>query len=131
MDKIHRLISKDDWVLQCWDDRYSRGTWAVVAPHVNHVYEMKEITDGGDIESIELGDYFFNEGSWLPVVNGSDLAEVLTKLNEKIASFTENSLWKNRVYDAFQRIIDVNDGNYGLKIALDEKDEALLNPNID
>lgn len=51
MDKIQELISKNDWVLQCWDDRYSRGIWAIVAPHVNHVYEMRQITDGGDIES--------------------------------------------------------------------------------
>lgn len=131
MDKIQDLISTNDWVLQCWNDRYSRGIWAIVAPHINHVHEMENITDGGDMESFELGDYFYNEGSWLPVENGSNLAEVLTKLNEKVSPFTQNKLWKEKVYDAFQRIIEVNDGDYGLKIALDKKDESLLKPKLD
>ncbi|MCP1161221.1 MULTISPECIES: hypothetical protein [Bacillus] len=114
MDKLQALISQNDWVLQCWDDRYSRGIWAIIAPHTNHVYEIREITDGRDIESMEIGEYFHNEGSWLPVVIGENLAEVLIKLNEKVTSYAENNLWKNKVYDAFQRIIEVNDGNYGL-----------------
>lgn len=44
-----------------------------------------------------------------------------------MAGLTDNNSWKNSVYDAFQRIIEVNDGNYGLQIAIDQKDEALLN----
>lgn len=128
MDAIQELISKYDWNLQCWDDRYSRGIWAIVAPHANHTYEMREITDGGDIESATLGDYFYDEGSWLPVANGNNLMDVLEKLNDKIKTLIENDIWRSSVYDAFQQIIEENDGNYGLRIAIDNKDKALLKP---
>jgi len=130
MDAIQKLILQYDWNLQCWDDRYSRGIWAIVAPQANHTYEMREISDGGDIESMVLGEYFYNEGSWLPVAIGDNLMNVLAKLNEKIQPFIDNNVWRSRVYDAFQQIIEITDGNYGLRIAIDNKDKALLKPDI-
>jgi len=130
MDALQELISKHDWILQCWDDRYSRGIWAVVAPQVYHTYQMREITDGGDIESNALGDYFLNEGSWLPVVIGHNLTEIIEALNTKIKDFVEDSSWRNDVFEAFQRIIEVNDGRYGLQIAIDEQDKALIEKKI-
>jgi hypothetical protein len=131
MNKIQELIAKYDWVLQCWNDRYGRGIWAVVAPHVNYVYEMRQIIDGGDIESLTLGDYFHNEGSWLPVSNGCNLSEVLTKLEEKISNYIDNSSWQKSVDNAFLRIIEINDGHYGLQIAIENKDKYLLKPKLD
>jgi len=87
---------------------------------------------GGDIPSITLGEYFHNEGSWLPVANGRNLIEALTKLEEKIPNYFENRSWQDSVYYAFMRIIEVNDGNYGLQIAIEEnKDKYLLEPKLD
>lgn len=131
MDKIQELITKYNWVLQCWDDRYERGIWAIVAPHVNYVYEVFEITDGPDIPSITLGEYFHDEGSWLPVAKGSNLTDALTKLEEKIPNYFDNGSWQNSVDNAFLRIIEVNDGHYGLQIAIENKDKYLLKPKLD
>lgn len=54
MEAIQELILKYDWNLLCWEDRYSRGIWAIVAPDPNHTYEIREITDGEGILSTAL-----------------------------------------------------------------------------
>jgi len=128
MDAIQTLISTYDWNFQCWQDRYGRGIWAVVAPLAIHTHEIQEITDGGDIESMELGNYFSNEGAWLSVVNGTELAGVIEQLNRDVKPFVGNETWRTRIYLAFERIMIVNDGNYGLRIAVQSKDDVLLEP---
>lgn len=45
MDALTELITRNDWNLLCWEDRYGRGIWAIVAPHPNHTYKIREITD--------------------------------------------------------------------------------------
>lgn len=128
MDAIQTLIAIYDWNFQCWQDRYGRGIWAVVAPLAIHTHEIREITDGGDIESMELGNYFSDEGAWLSVANGTELAEVIEQLNRHVKPFVENETWRARVSLAFERITELNDGNYGLRIAVQNKEATLLKP---
>ncbi|AHZ55266.1 hypothetical protein P9W99_14330 [Bacillus cereus] len=128
MDAIPELITKNDWNLLCWDDRYSRGIWAIVTPHPNHMYKIREIIDGEGMLSTELGFYFQNEGSWLPVANGNNLMDVLTKLDDKIKPMIGNTIWKRSVYDTFQHFLEENYSNFGLEIALKNKVKILLKP---
>ncbi|HFO0450184.1 hypothetical protein ACP2W5_23240 [Bacillus paranthracis] len=128
MDALQELISKHNWNLQCWEDRYSRGIWAVVAPHPNHTYEVREITDGEGILSTELGFYFYNEGSWLPVANGDNLKDVLMKLDDKIKPMIDNTIWRRSVYDTFQHFLEENYSYYELEGALKNKVKVLLKP---
>lgn len=128
MEALQELILKYDWNLLCWEDRYSRGIWAIVAPHPNHMYEMREITDGEGISSTALGFYFCNEGSWLPAANGSNLKDVLTKLDDKIKPMIGNDIWRSSVYDTFQHFLEEKYSNFGLEIALKNKVKILLKP---
>lgn len=128
MDAIQTLISTYDWNFECWKDRYGRGIWAVVAPLAIHTHEIREITDGGDIESMELGNYFSNEGAWLSVANGTELADIIKQLNQRVQPFVENETWRVRISLAFERITEVNDGDYGLRVAVQSKDAVLLEP---
>ncbi|PGL78061.1 hypothetical protein CN931_23905 [Bacillus sp. AFS054943] len=128
MDALQELISRDDWNLQCWDDRYGRGIWAIVAPHPNHINKMREITDGEGMLSTELEFYFDNEGSWLPVANGKNLMDVLMKLDDKIKPTIDNAVWRRSVYDTFQHFLEEKYSNFGLEIAVKNKVKILLKP---
>lgn len=126
MEIIQDIISKHDWILQCWDDRYGRGIWVVIAPQINHTYELREIIDGGSIESTTLADYLHKKGKWLPVTNSEHLTEALAALNSKLKQMN-NDTWRTNVYNAFQTILEVNDGSYGLKTAINNKNKSLIN----
>ncbi|KAA6447874.1 hypothetical protein DX932_32760 [Bacillus cereus] len=128
MEALQELILKYDWNLLCWEDRYSRGIWAIVAPHPNHTYEIREITDGEGILSTALSFYFCNEGSWLPVATGSNLKDVLTNLDDKIKPMTSNGIWRSSVYDTFQHFLEEKYINFDLEIALKNKVKILLKP---
>ncbi|PEY47920.1 hypothetical protein CN348_24465 [Bacillus cereus] len=128
MDALQELILKHDWNLLCWEDRYSRGIWAIVTPHPNHAYEIREITDGEGIISNELGFYFCNEGSWLPVAVGSNLKDVLMSLDGKIKPMIGNNIWRKGVYDTFQHFLEEKYSYYDLEIALKNKMRILLKP---
>lgn len=128
MEALQKLIKNYDWNIQCWDDRYDRGLWAMIAPHPNHTYQVREITDGADIESMVLGDYFLDEGTWLPVTKGKNHSDILNKLNGKVELMIENDLWRDSVYDAFQKIVEEDYQNYGLKIAVENQEKCLLKP---
>lgn len=72
--------------------------------------------------------YFCNEGSWLPVANGSNLKDVLTKLDDKIKPMTGNEIWRSSVYDTFQHFLEEKYSNFELEIALKNKVKILLKP---
>lgn len=99
-----------------------------LGPVVHHLSEIESITTGADIEALELESYFHNEGSWLPVVRASDLSEGLSKMEEKIKSMAANDAWRRGVWEAFECIIEENDGNYGLKIAVERGEKRLYIP---
>ncbi|MBG9749658.1 hypothetical protein ABD81_10595 [Bacillus thuringiensis] len=128
MEALQELIVKYDWNLLCWEDRFSRGIWAIVAPHPNHTYEIREITDGEGILSTALWFYFCNEGSWLPVANGSNVKDVLTKLDDKIKPMIGNNIWRESVNDTFQHFLEEKYSNFGLEIDLKNKVKILLKP---
>lgn len=128
MKSVQELITKHDWNLSCWDDRYGRGIWGIAAPHYAHSNELREITDGSDIESLELGFYLAGKGSWLPVVRGENLAEVMQALDAKASIYVNSDPLRNAAYKAFQHILEENYRSYGLAIAVENKEQVLLEP---
>jgi hypothetical protein len=88
--------------------------------------QIRDITDGADIEALELESYFNDQGSWLPVVTAKSVSEGLEMLDEKIKELEDNEDWKRSVADVFERITEVNDGSYGLSIAVNEKKENIF-----
>lgn len=131
LEAISLLIDKEDWKLQCWRERYgSRKFWVILGPQEGVIDEIRDISTGPDIPSIELSSYFYKAGSWLPVINKDTFEEALIALNEKLMPLYRNDVWQSAVYDALARINEVSDASYGIKVAIDRNDEALLGPNL-
>lgn len=126
LDAIDKL-SNEGWCLQSWDVRYGSGFYLMIGPH--YIDQIRDITWGADIEAVHLDFYFNDEGSWLPVVQAETVSEGLAKLNNKISQYLNKEQWKNAVFVTLERIVEVNDGHYGLKQAVDKKDEYLMKPN--
>lgn len=63
-----------------------------------------------------------------PVSNGSNLKDVLTKLDDKIKPMIGNDIWRSSVYDTLQHFIEEEYSNFGLEIALKNKVKILLKP---
>lgn len=128
METLNKLIHEYNWELLSFPERYGNSVWVIIGPVINHVYQIREIKDGGDIESLELGYYFGGEGSWLPVTEAQDFHTALSKLESKVKDFVNDSDWRNAVYDAFECIMEENDGYYGLKTAVENKKRELMKP---
>lgn len=122
---ISKLISRD-WNLQCWKARYGSGVWLILAPQAGYLDQIREILTGGDIEATSLDSYFNNEGSWLPVVYATNFMEALSKLELKLEPFISSEKWLNGVFYAIERITEVNDGYYGIEIAVEQDNESIL-----
>lgn len=63
-------------------------------------------------------------------INKDTFEEALIALNEKLMPLYRNDVWQSAVYDALARINEVSDASYGIKVAIDRNDEALLGPNL-
>ncbi|QPA61330.1 hypothetical protein [Lysinibacillus sphaericus] len=49
-----------------------------------YLYELQQIKDGGDTQSLELGYYLGDKGSWLPAAFGEDYCSAINALESKI-----------------------------------------------
>jgi hypothetical protein len=92
MDNINRLVVEDRWNLQCFPKRYGSGVWVIVGPQKGIIDQIRDITDGADLEAVNLEEYFNNIGSWLPVIQAKNVEEGLRKLNEKVSSWVTNDI---------------------------------------
>ena len=131
MDKIKQYIrdGSGKWIFQCWEDRYNRGIWAILAPHINHVYELYEILDGGDMESTELGFYLAGDGAWLPTALCEDIETAIDHVNRILMNFEYDSKWQDDVYEAFQTIIELKD-ELEFKAALERREPSLIRTGV-
>ncbi|MEK5400118.1 hypothetical protein [Paenibacillus sp. FSL K6-2859] len=126
LNTIDKLVSNEGWNIQSWRFRYGTELWVIASPLAEQLDQIREITEGADIEAIELASYFNNEGSWLPVVSAKNISEGLEMLEQKIKVFENIEEWKQKVVGTFSRIIEVNDGGYGFSIAGNEKKESIF-----
>ncbi|MDF2646180.1 MAG: hypothetical protein K0Q73_1985 [Paenibacillus sp.] len=98
----------------------------IMAPQAGHLDQIRESLTGGDIEATSLEFYFNDEGSWLPVVYATNFTEALSKLEHKLELFINNEKWLSGVFYAIERITEVNDGHYGIQIAVEQDKERIL-----
>jgi len=105
MDKIQELIINKSWVMQCFDDLHGRGVWSIIVPHINAAYQLYELLDGGDTQSILAFDYLLDSGAWLPTALGKNMVECVEILELKVANFEEDPTWIDDVNKACQLIM--------------------------
>lgn len=130
METINKLIDEHEWVLLAFRERYGSGVWVAIGPVINYLYELQQIKDGGDIQSLELGYYLQDEGSWLPTAFGENYCAAIESLENKIKEIAHSETWRSAVGEAFLTIYEEDDGNYGLKHAVDSKTPSLLSPKL-
>ncbi|MGF6637264.1 hypothetical protein [Paraburkholderia sp. MM6662-R1] len=134
MTPIDLLITKHGYALQCWYDRYGRGVWALIGPVSAHLDVIRDTTEGGDAESVSIGEYFGDAGAWLPVVTASTWTAAIQALDQKLSGVPEDQLgrdteWGDAVFRAFERVVEIGPGNLGLNDDARD-DEALRAPQV-
>lgn len=110
-DRINLLVSKHNFTLKVWDDRYSKGLWAVCTPNQWQADEIQESSEDGDLDMIPATEYALST-EWLPVVTAPSLSEALGALEERLASLGDAELgrsttWATGVWDALEHLRDV------------------------
>ena len=80
---LSRLIQQHGFELMCWDDRYSRGIWAVCLPGYNQCQAVRDASEDGDLDMIPATDFLLDCG-WLPVVTGRTLFGALSSLESRL-----------------------------------------------
>ena len=102
MSVFNDLISAG-WTLQCWQDRYGKGVWAVMAPNYFQSHDIQDVLEGSDAESLNLG-FYLQEQERLPIVNRKDLDLALLALGSKLLKISDSEAWRKEVFDAFEKI---------------------------
>lgn len=110
--RIDKLVSKEGFALQCWDDRYSKGVWAAMGTHDSEVDWVRELSSAGDLDMIPAMDYVFS-ATWLPYVTGKTVTEALTKLEARLAEILEDQLarysdWAKLVSQAIDALAEAS-----------------------
>lgn len=103
MKYIYTLLNDHRWHLHIWDDRYSKGLWAMLAPTAILCDKISETTESEDVcDETTVAYLVKNEGSWLPIVYGSsDLNETLMLLDKKVEKLLSIEDFKYKVIDAY------------------------------
>jgi len=110
-ERIDALITKHGFAFQSWDDRYSKGVWACLAPNEYLLDAVRESTSDGDLDMIPATEYFMFT-DWLPLVTGRTFVEALTELEKRLAALPPNQLgrgsdWSGAVFEALEHLRDV------------------------
>src|SRR5690554_5560533 len=109
--RIEHLVSKEDFRLRCWDDRYSRGVWACVAPISSDLEEVEGGSEAGDLDMIPAME-FVESADWLPFVTGSGVLDALTRLEDRLQALPEVEMsqvsqWSQAVTKALEHMREV------------------------
>ncbi len=126
MQELEKLVSENGWHLHFWESRYGKGVFGMVSLNPYYINEIYDISTGADIEAVEFEFYIQGAGSWLPIVKGESIKDVLDLLDKKVV--LNNIVWSHAVDQAYECIIEKNDGNYGLRVAIDERVSPLFKP---
>ncbi len=110
-DRIDALITKHGFAFQSWDDRYSKGIWACLAPNEYLLDTVRESTSDGDLDMIPATEYFMFT-DWLPLVTGRTFVEALSELENRLAALPAEQLrresdWSGAVFEALEYLRDV------------------------
>lgn len=90
MTRIQHCIRAQDWVLQVWDDRYSRGTWAALVSG-EHVDIIRGCTSLGDLDAETAAD-FLERSTLLPIAVRRTFEDALGALTERLGQLNEDDL---------------------------------------
>jgi hypothetical protein len=113
-DRIDRLVTKDGFCFQSWDDRYSKGVWAALGLFEGQVDIVRGLSSAGDLDMIPAMDYVLS-AEWLPYVTGRTLTDAMQKLEDRLALLPQEQLnrlsqWSNLVCKAIEDLAESTRG---------------------
>jgi hypothetical protein len=118
-ERIDRLVSKEGFCFQAWDDRYSKGVWVALGTNELEIDVVRDLSSAGDLDMFAATSYVFS-ADWLPYVTGNTLLEAMNALEERLASLPVDELkrgsnWFDMTYQALQYLLDAQfkSQNYG------------------
>lgn len=118
-ERIDALVTRYDFEFQSWNDRYSKGVWAALAPWGDAIDTVRGLSSAGDLDMIPAMNYVFSV-DWLPMVTGRTLAEAMAALEARLASLPQDQLcrrsdWSAAVSRALEDLRKISDaaGDYG------------------
>lgn len=106
---IDKLVTKDGFALQAWDDRYSKGVWVALAPGENALDIVRDLSSAGDLDMIPATDFIL-DSEWLPAVTGRTLIDAMMQLEARLGSLpieqiARTSDWAGAVSDALDYLL--------------------------
>lgn len=110
---IDKLVTKESFALQAWDDRYSKGVWIGIVPSENGLDIVRDLSSAGDLDMIPATDFIL-DAEWLPILTGRTLIEAMTELEARLSALppeqvARSSDWSGAVSDALDYLRRAND----------------------
>lgn len=111
------LVEKLGFELMCWDDRYSKGVWAVCLQGYSRCQAVRDASEDGDLDMFPATEYLL-ESSWLPVVTGRTLLDALSLLEARLGALDASQLskdsdWSVASYAALDHFLEVREACVG------------------
>ncbi|NOI31863.1 hypothetical protein [Vibrio coralliilyticus] len=115
LSKINELMTKHGFGLRSWDDRYGKGVWVCIARNSYPLEEVEDASGAGDLDMIPATDFLLSQ-EWLPFAIGNDLADGLTKLENRLSALPESELsrvsqWSNAVDEVLEHLKEVTNSS--------------------
>lgn len=116
-ERINTLVSKHGWAFQSWDDRYSKGIWAALAPQAFLLDAVRDASEDGDLDMIPAMHYVFST-EWLPLETAPTFLEALTKLEVLLTALPgdmigRDTIWSSAVWSALEHLREVKTASAG------------------
>jgi hypothetical protein len=113
-ERIDRLVTQEDFCLQAWNDRYSKGVWAAIGLEESQIDTVRDLSSSGDLDMIPAMEYVLS-AQWLPYVTGQTLAEAMQELEARLAGLPQDQLvrgsqWAHLVSGAIDALADATRG---------------------
>jgi len=87
MNPIQQCMKRQHWVLEAWDDRYSKGIWLALSP-AEHVEDIRSSTSAGGLDMDTATDFLLRS-TLLPIVVESTLERALETLIERLSRLAD------------------------------------------
>ena len=114
---IDALISKQGFVLESWDDRYSKGVWVALSPSEYLTGRIMSSSSDGDLDMIPATEFVLGT-EWMPVVTGRTFLESMSALENLLEALppemmARGSTWAVAVTKALEHLRDVQNEHKG------------------
>jgi hypothetical protein len=109
--RVDALITEHGFAFQAWDDNYSKGVWACLAPVDSLLDDVRDSSCAGDLDMIPATEFVL-QTDWLPIALGRSFAGALAELEARLSTLPpeqleRDSAWSDAVFTALEHLREV------------------------